>query len=147
MEKQKAEKTPNKTLARMQVVHFGKILFNLQFVALAIMAASVISFILPAIYYVLLVCFAAFSLFILFANPTFKSLWSGGETLTKIAAVMLQSWKYTVPIVAVLSIVSIVCLCFDKNNKHVARIVVSAIICVLALVVLFFKLVNTGVFN
>lgn len=147
MENQKIFKTPNKTLARMQVVHFGKILFNLQFIAMAIMVASVLSFIMPAIYYLVLICVAMLTLFILFANPTFASLWAGGETLTKIAEVLTQSWKYTVPIVAVLAIASIICLCFDKNKKHPARITISVIICVLALVVLFFKLVNTGVFK
>lgn len=145
MENQKTYKTPKKTLARMQVVHFGKIVFNLQFIAVAIMAASVLSFIMPGIYYLMLVCIAFLSLGSLLLNPTFLNMWSGGETLTQIAEVLTHSWKYTVPIVGVLAIVSIVCLCFDKNQKHVARIVVSAIICVLALVVLFFKLINMGV--
>lgn len=145
MENQKTFKTQNKTLARMQVVHLGKILFNLQFIVVAIMVASVLSFIMPAIYYLFLVCIAFLTLFTLFANPTFKSFWAGGETLTKIATVLSQSWKYTVPIVLVLAIASIICLCFDKNQKHIARIVVSVIICVLALIVLLLKLVNTGV--
>lgn len=145
MENQKVYKTPSKTLARMQVVHFGKILFNLQFVAVAIMVASVLSFIMPAIYYLVLICIAFLSLFTVFANPTFMSFWSGGETLTKIASVLTQSWKYTVPIVLALAIASIVCLCLDKNQKHIARIVVSVIICVLALIVLIAKLINTGV--
>lgn len=144
MENQKILKTQGKTLARIQVVHFGKILFNLQFIALVVMVASVLSFIMPGIYYLLLICTAFLTLFTLFANPTFISLWSGGETLTKIASVLTQSWKYTVPIVAVLAATSIACLCFDKNKKHTARIVISAIICVLALVVLILKLINKG---
>ncbi len=145
MENQKTYKTPSKTLARIQVVHFGKILFNMQFIAVAIMAASVISFIMPALYYIVLACIAFLSLGSLLVNETFRSMWAGGETLTKIAEVLTHSWKYTVPIVVVLAIASIVCLCFDKNKKHIARIVISAIICVLALIVLFLKLVNSGV--
>lgn len=147
MKNQTSFSTPKNILARMQIVHLGKILFNLQFIALAIMAASVLSFIMPAIYYILLVSLLLFSFFTLLANPTFLSMWSGGETLTEIADVLLHSWKYTVPIVAILAAASIVCLCFDKKEKHVARIVFSAIFCVLALIVLFFKLVNTGVFE
>lgn len=145
MENQRIFKTPKNILARMQVVHFGKILFNMQFLVVAIMAASVISFIIPFLYYVMLICLLIFSLFSLLANGTFMSLWSGGETLTKIASILTQSWKYTVPIVAILSMASIVCLCFDKNKKHIARIVVSALICVSALVVLVLKLLNSGV--
>lgn len=145
MENQKKFKTPKNVLARMQVVHFGKVLFNMQFIVVAIMAASVISFIIPFLYYIMLASILVFSLFSLLANDTFMSLWSGGETLTKIASILTQSWKYTVPLVAILSIASIVCLCFDKHEKHIAKIVVSVIICVIALVVLFFKLVNMGV--
>lgn len=144
MENQKVFKTPSKTLARMQVVHFGKILFNLQFVVMAIMLASVITFVMPAIYYMMLLCIAFLSLFILFANKTFLSFWSGGETLTKIADILTRSWKYTVPIVLILAIGSIACLCFDKNQKQIARIVISAIVCVLALIVLILKLINKG---
>ncbi len=145
MENLKTFKTPCKTLARMQVVHFGKILFNLQFIAVAVMVASVISFILPAFYYILLFCIATLTLYTLFLDPTFRAMWAGGETLTKIAEAMTHSWKFTVPIAIIFAITSIVCLCFDKHQKHIARIVVSSIICVLALILLFFKLVNTGV--
>lgn len=140
MENQKTFKTPKSVLVRMQVVHLGKILFNMQFIAAAVMAASVLTFIMPAIYYILLVSVACLSLFTLFANPDFAALWSGGETLTKLAETLSLSWKYTVPIVAVLAIASIICLCFDKNKKHTARIVVSAIFCVLAIVVLLINL-------
>ncbi len=147
MDNQKTFKTPKNILARMQVVHLGEILFNLQFIAVAIMVASVISFIVPALYYVLLFCIAFLSLGALIANSTFRSMWAGGETLTKITSVLTQSWQYTIPIVAILAIASIVCLCFDRNKKHIARIVISSIICVLALIILIFKLINTGVFK
>ncbi len=125
-------------------MHFGKILFNLQFVAVAIMAASVISFLFTAVYYLLLVCVLILSLFTLLADPGFQSLMSGGESLTNVASVLSQSWAITVPTVAALSIASIVCLCFDKNERHTARIVVSSIVCVIALLVLILKLVNSG---
>lgn len=144
MEKQEPFKTPNKVLARMQVVHFGKIMFNLQFLVLAVMLASVLSFIMPAIYYLMLVCIMLLSLFIVFAIPGYKSWWTGGETLTKVADALSQSWKYTVPIILVLSVTSIVCLCLDKNEKHTARIVVSVIVAVVAAVVLILKLINGG---
>ncbi len=146
MENRKAFKTPGKTLARMQAVHLGKILFNLQFIVLAVMLASVVSFVLPLFYYLFLVFLALFSFFSLFANPTFRAAWSGGEALGNVAAALAYSWKYTVPIIAVLAITSIVCLCFDKNKKHVARIVISVLICVAALIILIFKLLNSGAF-
>lgn len=146
MENQQTFKTPIKTLARMQVVHLGKVLFNLQFIAVVIMIASVISFILPAIYYLLLICIAMLSLFALFAEPGFRALWAGGETLTQIANVLKNSWNYTITIVAVFSVVSIVCLCFDKYKKQLPRIIISAVVFVIDMLILIFKLANSGVF-
>lgn len=146
MEEQKNYRVSGKELARLQVVHLGKITFNLQFLVFVIMASSVITFILPAIFYMMIFSIAALSLFTLFANPAFVNAWSGGEFFSQVALVMAQSWKYTVPIVAVLSVVTIVCLMFDKTKKHKGRIIASAIVCVLAFAVLFFELVNTGVF-
>lgn len=147
MEDQRTFKTPLKTLARLQVVHFGKILFNMQFIAVAIMIASIVSFLIPVVFYIVLVAVLLLSLFTLLTNPTFKSFFQGGATLTNIAEVMSRSWKYTIPIVAALSIASIVCLCFDKNKKQIARIVISSITCTFSLVLLFFKLANSGVFQ
>lgn len=147
MENRRTFKTPLKTLARMQVVHFGKILFGMQFIALAVMVASIVSAILPAIYYLLLICIALLTLFALFADPTFKAMWAGGETLTKIATVLMQSWKYTLTIVAVLSIASIVCLSFDKSKKQIARIVISSVILAIEIFILLAKLANSGVLS
>ena len=146
MEQEKTLKTPNNVLARMQVVHFGKIMFNLQFIALAVMVASVLSFLLPVIYYLVLICIMMLTVFTIFIfYPDFKNWLSGGETLTKISTFLAGSWKYTVPIIIVLAVLSIVCLCFDKQKRHVGRIVSSSIILVFAFIILFFQLVNSGV--
>lgn len=145
MEQERLVKTPNSMLAQMQVVHFGKILFNLQFIAVAIMFASVLSFVFTAVYYVMLVCISIFTVFTIYVwYPGFSSWWGGGETLARISVILASSWKYTIPIVLALSIGSIVCLCFDKNEKQVVRIVVSGIICALALAVLILKFINGG---
>lgn len=134
-------KAPNNVLARMQVVHLGQILFRVQFVALAIMLASIISFIIIPIYYVLLIAIAMVTLFTLFLNPVFMSFWSGGAALAQLTSVLGYSWKYTIPVVLVLSISSIVCLCFDKNKKHIGKIVGCAFICVAAIIMLIFEIV------
>ena len=135
-------KTSNGLLARMQVVQFGKILFNLQFVALAVMLASVVSQIFVMAYYLVLIMVAFLTLFTLFFSPEFQELWSAGEAFTDMANAMAASWTYTVPILAAVSAASIICLCFDKNNKHIARIVVSAVVCLIAVIMLIVKLTN-----
>lgn len=147
MEENKSNKTPSNILIKMQIIHLGKILFNLQFIFIVIMAASVLTFIMPALYYLILFMVAAVTLFSLFADPTFRSLWSDGEFLTQVATYLAGSWKYTVPLVAIFSISSIVCLCFDQNKNHIARIILSGLFFVIAIIILFLKLVNTGVFQ
>lgn len=145
MEQPKNFQTPKPMLARMQVAHLGKITFNLQFLALAIMLASIVTFILPAIYYLMLICIAMLTLFIAFANPAYTKLWSGGEHLLTVADFLTKSWKYTIPILLALSVTTIICLIFDKNQKHVARITFSAIFALCSLIYLIAKLINTGV--
>lgn len=130
----------------MQVVHFGKILFNMQFIAVAVMIASVLSFIIPAIYYLLLICILMLSLFTLLAKPEFVALFSGGETLSKIAEALANSWNYTIAIVAVFSVASIVCLCLDKHKQQLPRIIISAVVCGIDLLILLIKLAVSGVF-
>lgn len=143
MEKKNLIKTPGDVLLRIQIVHLGKILFNLQFIFVIVMFASILTFILPAIYYLVLAMIALVTLFILFADPTFRSLWAGGEVLTEIAAYLANSWKYTIPLVAVFSISSIICLCFDKNKKQLPRIVISSILFIIAMIILVLKYINT----
>lgn len=145
MDEMRSYEMPPSNLARMQVVHFGKIAFNLQFVALAVMLASVVSFVVTGLYYVMLLFVSLLTLgFIYAVYPGFLSWWSGGETLAKITETMSQSFQYTIPILCALSIASIVCLCFDKYQKHIARIVISVIIFVLATIILVAKLINKG---
>lgn len=138
-------KTPKGTLARMQAVHLGKILFNLQFIALAVMLASVLSFIGIAVYYIMLVAISLLTVFTIYAiYPNFVNAWTGGEKLANIAVKLAQSWTYTIPIVICLAALSIGLLCFDKNEKHIARIVVSSIIIVIALILLILQLTASG---
>lgn len=53
----------NSILLRIQIVHFGKILFNFEILTLAVMLACVMTFIFPAIYYILLFSISVITLF------------------------------------------------------------------------------------
>lgn len=138
-------KTPNNELIKIQVNHLGKILFNLQFIALAIMIASVLSFLIPAIYYLVLIFISLITLFSIYAtHPEFSNLWRGGDTLANIATTLTNSWKYTVPIILVLAISSIICLTLSKQENHKYRIITSVVLSILAIIVLVLKLINGG---
>lgn len=134
------QSTPKSILLRMQVARFGKITFNLQFIAVALMAASVLSFLAIAIYAVFIFVAIIFTFgLILLSNPSLTDGLSSGEAIFNMLA---ASWAYTVPAALALSVTSIICLCFDYREKHVARIVISSIIAVMSLIVLIIKLVG-----
>ena len=134
--------TPKSILVRMQVARLGKIAFNLQFLAVAVMAASVLSFLAMAVFYLLLLLITLLTLGLIYAAiPSLKDMWAGGAVLEGIFNTLAASWPYAIPAALALSVASIICLCFDYREKHVARITVSAVIAVLSLIVLIIKLV------
>lgn len=137
--------TPKNVLLRMQVGRLGKILFGLQFVALSVVFASILSAVAIVVFYLFMgmITIATFGL-IFAAYPNFSDWWAGGEVLQTIFTALSASWPYVIPVSLVLAISSIICLCFDYREKHTARIVVSAIIGVLAVAVLVIKLIGGG---
>lgn len=138
-------KTPKSVLARMQAAHFGKILFNLQFLAVAVMAASALSVLATVMFYLFMIIVTIGSIGLIYVlYPPFASWWAGGEKLQEIMEVLAGSWQYAVPVALALSLSSIVLLCFDKEQKQVGRIVVSALVALFSVVFLIFKWINEG---
>ncbi len=145
MENQEAFKTPNKILARMQIVHLGKILFNLAIIALLIMLSSVVSFTITLLYYLLLIAITIGTFGLIYGiYPDIAKWWSGGDKLMEMTTALAESWRYTIPIVLALSLASIICLCFDRLHPSKARIVMAVIIALLALMVLILKMMGGG---
>lgn len=132
--------TPSSILIRMQVVHFGKILFNLEVVALLIVLSSILTFLSAVVYYTFLLFITVGTFGLIYAlYPTFSTWWSGGETLLNVSVYLSENWKYTIPLVFVLSVASAICLGFEKGNKQVVKIAISMIIALFALVIFIFK--------
>lgn len=139
MEDKKMLKTPSDVLVRMQVVRLGKILFCLQFVAISVMYASLLTIIAYPFYYVILVSIAILTLFSIFAwSPGFKSWWNP-VGLNNMFLLLAKSWKFTVPIALILSIAAFACLCFDKYDRHVKKKASCVLICVLAIIYLILR--------
>ncbi len=139
MGNQKIFKTPKNDLARLQVVNFGKILFNLQIV-MALIVASPLPFVLYPVYYAGLLLISIFTGFVIFlAYPGFASLWVPSRLYAFLTS-LNNAWAYTIPIVIALSLLSILCLCFDKNYRHKNRIIASIIVIVAVLIYLIFRL-------
>lgn len=138
MENQKLFRPSKKELARMQVIEFGKILFNLQII-MTLIVASPLPFAVYPLYYAGLLLISIFTGFIIFAYPSFVSLWNP-RRLYMFLTSLNNSWKITIPIVIGLVLLSILCLSFDKSNKHLKRIITSIVIIVYVIIYLIFRL-------
>ncbi len=139
MDNQDKFKTPNKALVRMQVVRLGKILFTLQVIA-SIALASPFTFAIYPLYYaalILLTLFTGFTLFI--AYPGFASWWDPAR-IYNFTISILDTWKYMIPLILIISLLSILCLSFDKNKKHLGRMLASIIMMVLVIIYVLFRL-------
>ena len=137
-------KTPDKLLANMQIARLGKITFVLQFISLAIMFLGIISFSLVLAYYMVLCVIALFTLFLILFDPEFLALFSAGEGVWQFSMIIASWWKFTAPITACISALSIVCLCLDKSKKNTAKIIISAVVAAFALIYLFSFIVELG---
>lgn len=127
-------------LSRMQVVHLGKILFNLEFLVLIIMLSSVISILIPVVFYLFMLLISLvtfFSIYIIY--PEFASWWGSGTVMLNISEMLNQSWKYTVPILIVISILAIICLSNDKSKSNKGKIICSIIMASIALLIFIFR--------
>lgn len=141
MKNQPMYRTDHQILFRMQVVHLGKILFNFQIVAFVILIASFFSLFLTAMFWLILFVIMLVTLFTIFINEDFRRLFANSsEIMDWVTSVFAQSWQYTVPTLAILSVATIICLSFDKNQKHLGRIVTSVIFGILAIGVLVIKM-------
>lgn len=139
MENQPLYRPTTDALARLQVVHFGKICFNLEIATLVVMLLGFLSIMISAavmlIYYLVLFVVLIGSMFLILFSEDYRKLWSGGDVVTKIADAVGQAWPYILPATMVLALLSVVCLCFDKHQKHFVRIGISVAVFV---VLLFF---------
>lgn len=136
MEKDRKQnfKTPSITLFRMQMVHFGKILFNLQFIAPLFVLSNIITAAMYVIYYLILFAITMFTLFTVFIwYPEFGNWWQA-DYLNQFFQILSGAGKYVLPISICASILSTVCLCFDKNEKHIKRIVINSLVLVVLII-------------
>ena len=136
--------TPKKLLAQMQVARFGNIAFALQFISFAIMVFSAVAFLAVAAYYLILLAVAMLTFFLLFFNPTFAAMWGAGEGVLSFTVTIASWWRFTAPITLAVSAISIVCLCLDRKNKHIAKIIVSAVVACFSLIYLVANLIVVG---
>ena len=138
-------KTPKKILAEMQVVRLGKIAFVWQFIAVAVMLVSVITLLAAAMYYMLMLVAILGTAFLILLSPEFQAWLGAGDGILQFSMSLSSWWKYAAPVALALSVLSIVCLCADRHQKHLVRIILSAVVAVFVIIYIIIKLINTGV--
>ena len=126
-------------LARMQVVHFGRIAFNWAVALLIVTVLAWISVFLSLVgtmaYYVLLVAATIVTLGMLFLWDGFGNLWQT-EWVADLAQWLGKCWHYTLPVVIGCALVAVVCLCLDRQQKHPARITVAVVMTIVSAAIL-----------
>lgn len=138
-------KTPKKILAQMQLARLGKIAFVWQFIAVAVMLVSVITFLAAAMYYLVLIVIILGSAFLILLSSDFQNWLNAGDGIMQFSVSLANWWKYAAPVALALSVLSIVCLCADRHRKHLARIILSALVALFAVIYYIVKLIYTGV--
>lgn len=124
------------SIGALRVSHLGKILSNFAILGVVLCIASLVSFLLLALYYLILIAVLLGTLFlILIAYPEFIDLFAGGEQLTEL---MVTFTNTCVPIIApitiVVSVAAIAALAMSKQKNITTRLVIS-IICSVAAVI------------
>ena len=130
-----------KQYVNIYVSHLGKIMSNYSLLGVCLMLIILLATALSAFYYCLafIIAFLAviFTLgIVLYSNPEFiPSLFNAGDNMVAITTKACGAFPYLFGITFATSLVSLILLCTQKENKSVTRIVFSSII--LALTVIF----------
>lgn len=132
-------------------LHFGKIMFNYSVVGLVLMTLIWLGSMLSALYFVLAVFIAFFSIIctcglVFLTSPGFISgLFNNGEKLITVITKMYIAFPYIFGITIGASVLSIIFLSIQKEKRSVVKIVVSSIILGLSLIVGLVFLLSGGV--
>lgn len=149
---QKQCDVPPKELANIYLSHFGVIFSNISIVGLIVGCMAALSSIMvvfcSALTVLILVMGIMVSLGTVFVIiPNYCSLFGRATKVLEWfpVAKLFNAALYIIPISMALSVVSIVMLAFDKQKKHIGRIVFSSIVLGLLLIVFIALLVKGGV--
>lgn len=129
---------PAKSLSAMYLVHLGLIFSNLAIVCVIIGFISFVSILLQiAVFIVLLLGLLCTLGLILVYVPNYMQLFqSSTEFLASVTEIVVKIAPYILIVGIACSVISIILLALDKYNSHMGRIVFSAIILVVTIIVL-----------
>lgn len=130
----------NKTYSKIYSNHLRKILFNLSIFGVTLLCLILLGSVLSAVFYAIAVVIAFAVIVVSFgsifvAYPEFISnLLNFGDTLPVVIQKAFGIFPYVFAVSMVLSIVSLVVICFDKQNRSVGKIVSASIVTGLCLI-------------
>lgn len=117
-----------KSVSSQRLAHLGKILFNLSILGAVLCIASLISYVLIAFYYLILIMILLCTLFLILVYvPDFMDLFKGGEGMMELLVMFSNTYVPIIaPVTSVLAALSIAALALSRQ-KNVARIVFAVI--------------------
>ena len=130
--------------AKSFMIRLGKIFSNLSILFLVLTLSGILSFVATAFVFIIGVCIVILSVGTIFISvPNFGQLWlSSIEVTTSLASFFMNNFFIFVALTIAFAIVSLVLLAFDKQNKHVARIVISSIVIAVAVISIIVLLIG-----
>ena len=122
-------KQPLSDMACMHFSHLGKVLSNLSIFFVVISFSSLLTFIIYPVFFMLWLFIAIVTLGMVFIiNPEYGAIFTKGtEIFSDIINFLGPILPYSFGLAFVSSVLSIIFLSLDKNEKHWGRIVTSAI--------------------
>lgn len=134
---QKSHTTPlAKNDLKQFSIRIGKIFSNISIIALLLCFSGMLSLVATAFIILigLVVIFATVGTIFIIIPNYFNSLMSATQISAEISLFFLDNFYIFASIALLGAIVSLVLLALDKHTKHTARIVVSSIVIIIALV-------------
>lgn len=119
-----------KEMANIYGVHLGKIFSNLSIALAIICIASFMSMLISVLLWVLgffMIIISIGTIFIVFPNYL-DMLKSSSNTIGNITNFLIKVFPIIIPITILLAVLSIIFLSFDKNCKHIVRLIFSSLI-------------------
>ena len=123
-------------MANQYCYHLGIILSNLSIIFLLLSVSGIASILLPVFFWCLLLIITIYTIGTIYLYyPRFASLWGWGVDMLNFGEKIMMLFPLFITLTFATAIASLVLLLINKNKRHYGRIVFSASLIGLAIVV------------
>lgn len=120
---------PKSMALQTNLTRLGIVLSNFALIGTLLMLSSFLFFICYAIYYIVLIFATVVTLGLIFLLvPNFSSLFNVPDHIANITQAINTALPIVAPITLISAVASLILLCLNKEDRHVGRIVFSAVL-------------------